>query len=86
MICKSLFDTHEQSYIYKCLSHKSLVMIDIVCFTCDVLAVPNKKKRGPDDFDTDGQWITCCCDRWIYEDCVDSEGIDNITRCFCSLF
>ena len=43
------------------------------------LAMPNKKKRGPEDFDTDRQWITCCCDRWIYKDCVNSEGIDNIT-------
>ena len=48
--------------------------------------MPNKKKRGPEDFDTDGQWITCCCDRWIYEDCVDSEGIDNITGVFFLFF
>ena len=34
------------------------------------------------DFDTDGQWITCCCDRWIYKDCIDSESIDNITCVF----
>ena len=51
--------------------------------------MPNKKKRGPEDFDGDGQWITRCCDRWTdgysYKDCVDSEGIDNITG-FCPLF
>ena len=48
--------------------------------------MPNKKKRSAEDFDTDGQWITCCCDRWIYEDCVDSEGIDNITGVFVLFF
>ena len=35
-----------------------------------------------EDFDTDGLWIKCCSDRWIYEDCVDSEDIDNITGFF----
>ena len=48
--------------------------------------MPYKKKRGPEDFDTDGLWITCCCDRWIYEDCVDSEDIDNITGVLSSFF
>ena len=45
--------------------------------------MPNKKKKGREDLDTDGQWITCCCDRW---DSVDSEGIDNITGVFVLFF
>ena len=48
--------------------------------------MPNKKKRGPEDFDTDGQWIKCYYDRWIYWDCVDSEGIDNTTGVFVLFF
>ena len=38
----------------------------------------------PEDFDTDGQWIKCCCDRWKYKlkDCVNSDDIDNITGVF----
>ena len=46
--------------------------------------MPNKKKRGPEYFDTDGQWIKCCYDRWIYRDCVDSEG--TIPQVFLSSF
>ena len=48
--------------------------------------MPNKKKRGREYYDTDGQWIKCCYDRWIYRDCVDSEGIDNTTGVFVLFF
>ena len=48
----------------------------------DECCVCHKLHSYPEDFDTDGQRIKCSCDRWIYEDCVDSEGIDNIGQVF----
>ena len=38
-----------------------------------------------EDLDTDRQWLECCCGRWIHEDCVDSEDLDNSTRRLCPL-
>ena len=38
-----------------------------------------------EDLDIDRQGLECCCGRWIHEDCVDSEDIDNSTRRLCPL-
>ena len=38
-----------------------------------------------EDVDTDKQWFECCCGRWIHEDSLDSDDIDNSTRRLCPL-
>ena len=38
-----------------------------------------------EDLDTDRQWLECCCGRWIHEDCVDTEDIDDSMKRLCPL-
>ena len=38
-----------------------------------------------EDLDTDRQWLECSCGRWIHEDCVDTEDVDNSKMRLCPL-
>ena len=38
-----------------------------------------------DDAGTEREWLECYCTRWIYEDCIDNEDVDNEHCKFCTL-
>ena len=38
-----------------------------------------------EDLDTDRQWLECSRGRWIHEDCVDTEDVDNSKMQLCPL-
>ena len=38
-----------------------------------------------DDAGTDRQWVMCCCNRWIHEDCVDPADVVDGTGKLCPL-
>ena len=36
-----------------------------------------------EDTDTDMDWVCCCCGRWLHEDCIDEDDIDNTRGKIC---
>ena len=38
-----------------------------------------------DDAGTDRQWVMCCCNSWIHEDCVDPADVVDDTGKLCPL-
>ena len=38
-----------------------------------------------DDAGTDRQWVMCSCNRWIHEDCIDPNDIDDDSGKVCPL-
>ena len=38
-----------------------------------------------DDAGTRREWLECQCSKWIHEDCIDDDDVDNEQCIFCSL-
>ena len=36
-----------------------------------------------EDIDTDREWLECCCGRWLHDDCIDEEDVDNSCNKLC---